>query len=279
MSAFASIPLDQLAWLIGALVAGGIVTGVLAGLFGVGGGAVIVPVLAEIFTRLGTPDSVVMHLAVGTSLAIIVPTSVRSFLAHRARGNVDETAWRAWIVSVALGAVAGVSIAAFVSSDALRIAFAVFALAMSINLLFGRDDWRIADTLPGRLVTGAWGFGIGAFSAVIGIGGGTLGALFLTSYGRPIHMAIGTSSALGGLIAVPGAIAYALAGLPHMAELPPLSVGYVSLAGLALMAPVSVLAAPLGVRLAQGLSRRALRVAFGCFLALVAIRFVVGFLA
>lgn len=273
MTVFASLPMSELLWLAGALALGGMVTGVLAGVFGVGGGAVIVPVLAELFHHLDVADRFDMHLAVGTSLAIIIPTAIRSYLAHRKRGSVDPVALRAWLAPVAVGSLAGVLIAALVSSDALKVVFALFALAMSANLLFGRDDWRLADDLPGFATTAAWGFGIGALSALIGIGGGALGALFLTAHNRPIHVAIGTSSGLGALIAIPGAIGYAVAGFPHQAELPPLSVGYVSLIGFALMAPISVLVAPLGVRLAHGLTRPQLRRAFGCFLALVAVRF------
>lgn len=275
MNLFGTMPPGEIIWLIGALALGGVVTGILAGVFGVGGGAVIVPVLAEIFDRLDVAEDVQMHLAVGTSLAIIVPTAIRSYFSHRARGNVDDDALRAWLAPVALGAVAGVVGAAFVTSDALKIVFAVFATCMSANLLFGRDDWRLGDELPSSPVTGLWGFWIGALSAVIGIGGGALGALFLTAYGRPIHKAIGTSAGLGALIALPSAVAYALTGLPHHVDLPPFSIGYVSLIGLALMAPISVLAAPLGVKIAQGMSRRTLRTAFGCFLALVALRFAV----
>lgn len=273
MDLVAAIPLRDLIELAAALAIGGLVTGILAGVFGVGGGAVIVPVLVELFDQIGVADEVQMHLAVGTSLAIIIPTAIRSFRSHKARGSVDEGALKAWFVPVAAGALTGVAIAAFVTSDALKAVFAVFALCMSGNLLFGRQDLRIASELPSRAAFSAWGFLIAVLSALIGIGGGALGALCLTLYGRPIHTAIGTSSALGALIALPGALGYAVAGWPEMAELPPLSIGYVSLIGVVLMAPLSVLAAPLGVRIAHGLTRRQLSAAFGVFLALVALRF------
>lgn len=278
MSLLGAMPAGDLAWLAGALVLGGIVSGVLAGVFGVGGGAVIVPILAEIFDRLDVADEAQMHLAVGTSLAIIIPTSIRSYFSHRARGSVDEKALRAWLVAAPAGAVAGAAIAGFVSSDALKVVFVLFALGMSTNLLFGRDDWRLADKLPGRAVMSGWGFAIGMLAALIGIGGGGIGALFLAACGMTIHRAIGTSAGLSAVVALPAAVAYVLVGLPHQAELPPLSIGYVSLLAAMLMAPVAVLTAPLGVRLAHGLSRRALRIAFGSFLALVALRFFVDFL-
>lgn len=275
MSLLASLPIGDIIELVLGLVLGGVVTGILAGVFGVGGGAVIVPVLALLFDHLDVAEDVQMQLAVGTSLAIIIPTSIRSFRAHAIRGSVDRRALRAWLVPVALGSISGAAVAAFVSSDALKLVFALFGLGMSANLLFGRDDWRLGDDLPGWGATSIWGYGIALLSALIGIGGGALGALFLKLHNRPIHVAIGTSSGLGALIAIPGAIGYAVAGLPQLAKLPPLSIGYVSLIGFALMAPISVLAAPLGVRLAHGLSKRKLTIGFGLFLALVAVRFIV----
>lgn len=271
------MPVADLALLAGALVLGGVVSGVLAGVFGVGGGAVIVPILAEIFDRLDVAPDVQMHLAVGTSLAIIIPTSIRSYASHRARGSVDEEALRAWLIPAPAGAMAGAALAGFVPSDALKVVFVIFALGMSANLLFGRDDWRLAENVPGRVVMAAWGFAIGMLAALIGIGGGGIAALFLAACGMSIHRAIGTSAGLSAVVALPAAAAYVLVGLPHQASLPPLSIGYVSLLAALLMAPVAVLTAPLGVRLAHGLSRRALRAAFGSFLALVALRFLVDF--
>ena len=278
MSLFGSLPAADLAWLVGALIIGGVVTGILAGVFGVGGGAVIVPVLAEIFDRLHVAPAVQMHLAVGTSLAIIIPTSIRSYYSHRARGSVDREALSAWFVAAPAGAIAGAAVAGYIPSDALKIVFVLFGLFMSANLLFGRDDWRLAEKMPGKAGMAAWGFGIGALASLIGIGGGGIATLVLAAYGMTIHRAIGTSAGLSAVVALPAAVAYAVTGLSHQAELPPLSIGYVSLLAAFSMAPVSVLAAPLGVRLAHGLSRRALRIAFGSFLGLVALRFVVDLL-
>lgn len=271
---FGATPVSEIVELALALLAAGVVSGVLAGLFGVGGGAVIVPVLAELFDHIGVADDVEMQLAVGTSLAIIIPTSIRSFRSHRLRGSVDDAALKAWILPVTLGALLGAGVAGYVTSDTLKWVFAIFAAAMSANLLFGREDWRLADELPSGTTIGVWGFIIAVLSALIGIGGGTLGTLFLTLYGRPIHKAIGTSAGLGALISVPAALAYVAAGWPHLDKLPPLSIGFVSLIGVVLMAPVSVLCAPIGVRIAHGLSKRKLTIAFGIFLALVSARFI-----
>jgi uncharacterized membrane protein YfcA len=141
---------------------------------------------------------------------------------------------------------------------------------------FAPGAWRVADKLPGIIPMTAAGFFIGMFSTLIGIGGGALTTMFLTSYGVPMQMALGTSSAVGMLISVPGVIGLMLAGLPQSAIMPPFTIGYVSLIGFALFAPVSVLAAPYGARMTHKLSTRRLEVLFGWFLAVVATRFLVS---
>lgn len=273
MEAFASLPVGELLSLGAGLLAAGVVTGVLAGLFGVGGGAVIVPVLAELFAHLHMAKGLEMQLAVGTSLAIIIPTSLRSFQAHRARGAVDMSVLKAWAPGVVLGCVIGAAAASFFRSEWLKAIFAIFALSMSARLIFAKASWTIADELPGRAGMAGYGLFIGLVSALMGIGGGTYGSLIMTLHNRPIHQAIATSAGLGAIIAVPGALAFVVAGWPHMAELPPLSLGFVSLIGVLLMAPVSTLVAPIGVRLAHGLTKRKLEVGFGLFLAAVAAHF------
>lgn len=278
MEAFASLPIGELASLGAGLLLAGVVTGVLAGLFGVGGGAVIVPVLAELFSHLHMAKGLEMQLAVGTSLAIIIPTSIRSFQAHRARGAVDMAVLKAWAPGVVLGCFIGAAAASLFRSEWLKGVFAVFSLLMAARMLFAKASWTIADTLPGRLGMAAYGVFIGVISALMGIGGGTYGSLIMTLHNRPIHQAIATSSGLGAIIALPGTLAFVVAGWPHMAELPPLSLGFVSLLGVALMAPVSTLVAPIGVRLAHGLTKRKLEIGFGLFLAAVAAHFAVSLL-
>ncbi|MFN3483314.1 MAG: sulfite exporter TauE/SafE family protein [Rhabdaerophilum calidifontis] len=273
------IPLQDLLVLVAALLGAGLVTGLLAGMFGVGGGAVIVPVLYQIFGLLDVPEAIRMHLCVGTSLAIIIPTSIQSFRAHRARGKVLEAVLRLWAVPVVLSVIAGGAIAAFAPALLLKLVFVAVAGSNAVKLLSGRDDWRIAPDLPGRLGMRLYGVLIGLASSLMGIGGGAISNMLLTLHGRSIHNAVATSSGLGVLISIPGAIAYMLAGWSQMASLPPLSVGYVSLLGFALVAPTSTLVAPLGARLAHAMPKRRLEIAFGVFLLLVSARFVWGLIA
>jgi uncharacterized protein len=268
------VPVGELALLAAAILAAGALTGFLAGLFGVGGGAIIVPVLYEVFRLLGVSDAVRMKLCVGTSLAIIVPTSIRSFLAHRAARTLPLEVLRTWIIPILVGVACGALIAAVVPAAIFKLAFVVLASAIAANYLFTRPSWRLGAELPGRNPMWACGFGIGLYSSLMGVGGGAVSTLILTLYGRSIHTAIGISAGVGILISVAGTIGYALAGLPDQGEMPPLSVGYVSFLGLALMAPVSTLAAPFGARVAHVLQRRTLEVAFATFLLLVAARFV-----
>jgi len=270
------IPLDQLAWLAGALLLAGFATGILAGLFGIGGGAIIVPVLFEVFGVVGVPEAERMHLAVGTSLAIIIPTALRSFMAHRARSAIRTDALRQWAVPVVIGVIAGGALAAVSPDRVLKIAFIVFAALMSFRLLFGRDSWALGDRLPGRLTMNAYGFGIGLSAPLIGISGGGIASVILTLYRVPIHQAIATSAGLGVLIAIPGTIGYILSGWPHMAGLPPLSIGYVSIPGALLVGGIATLTAPLGARLAHAFTKRQLEVGFGLYLLIIGLRFVVG---
>ena len=272
------VPPGDLALLAAAIVAGGVVSGLLAGLFGIGGGAVIVPVLYEIFRMLGVADEVRMQLCVGTSLAIIVPTSIRSFLAHRAKGNLPVEVLRIWAAPIVLAIMVGAGIAAFMPSTMFKLVFVVFAVLIALRMLLGREDWRLGDRLPGRPTMWAIGFITGLQSAVMGTGGGSISTLALMLYGTPIHAAVGISAGVGVIISLTGTIGYALAGLPQQALLPPLSIGYVSLIGFALMAPISAWVAPFGARLAHSLSKRRLEIAFGVFLLAVAARFVFSLL-
>jgi uncharacterized protein len=267
-------PVSELLWLAIAIVAAGVVTGILAGLFGIGGGAVIVPVLYEVFGMLGVADEVRMQLCVGTSLAIIVPTTIRSYLAHRAKGAVREQVVRAWAVPAVVGVAVGSIIAALAPSAVLKLAFVAVAAFVGAKFLFGRDPWRIASTLPGRAAMTIYGLLVGLSSSLMGVSGGSVSNIVQTLHGTPIHNAVATSAGLGVPITIAGTLGYMLAGLPHQALVPPLSIGYVSLIGVAIMAPVSSLTAPYGARLAHVMPRRRLEVAFGLFLLLVSARFI-----
>jgi len=270
------VPAGELLALAAAIVVGGAVTGLLAGLFGIGGGAVIVPVLYEVFGVLGVPDDVRVQLCVGTSLAIIVPTNIRSFLAHRARGAVVMEVVRLWAVPAVIGVAAGSLIAAFAPAAVLKIAFVLIAGLVAFKMLFARDTWRFADQLPGRAAMTIYGFLVGLASSLMGVSGGSVSNMILTLYGMPIHNAVATSAGVGVPITIAGTIGYMLAGLPHQALTPPLSIGFVSLIGFALMAPIASLVAPYGARLAHALPRRTLEIGFGCFLLIVCVRFIVS---
>jgi uncharacterized membrane protein YfcA len=271
-----AVPLSELIWLAAAIVVGGIVTGILAGLFGIGGGAVIVPVLYEVFRILGVPDEVRMQLCVGTSLAIIVPTTIRSYLAHRAKGAVLDHVLRSWAVPAVIGVVLGSVIAAFAPSAVFKLAFVVVAAFVGIRFLFGQDAWRIASQLPGRALMRLYGFLVGLCSSLMGVSGGSVSNIVQSLYGIPIHNAVATSAGLGVPITIAGTIGYMLAGLPQQGLMPPLSLGFVSLLGVAVMAPVSSFTAAYGARLAHASPKRRLEIAFGLFLLAVAVRFVVS---
>jgi uncharacterized membrane protein YfcA len=155
-----------------------------------------------------------------------------------------------------------------------KIAFVIFALFISTRMLFGSERWNLGNELPGRGLLAFYGFITGLFSSLVGVSGGAVSNAVLTLYGQPMQRAVATSAGIGVPITIAGTIGYMLAGWPHMAEVPPLSIGFVSLIGFVLMAPVSSLTTRYGVRLAHWLPRRRLEVAFGIFLLLVAARFI-----
>jgi uncharacterized membrane protein YfcA len=268
------VPIGEIALLVAGIVASGVVTGLLAGLFGIGGGAVIVPVLYEVFRILDVPDEVRMQLCVGTSLAIIVPTNIRSYLTHRAKGAVDHEVVKRWVLPALAGIAIGSVVAAFAPPAVFRLAFVVMAIVIAFKLLFGRDSWRLADDFPGRPGMSVFGLLVGLSSSLMGVSGGSVSNMIQTLYGRSIHQAVATSAALGVPISIAGTIGYMLAGLPHRALLPPLSIGFVSLVGVVVMAPVSSLVAPYGARLAHALPRRRLEIGFAIFLLIVCARFI-----
>ena len=183
---------------------------------------------------------------------------------------------RIWTVPAVLGVALGSLIASFAPESVFKVAFVVIVWTIAVRLFAGGDRWRLSEALPGRAVMRAYGFVIGLGSSLMGISGGSLATMVLTLYGKPIHNAVATSSGLGVPITIVGTIGYILAGLPHHDLLPPLSLGFVSLIGVAVMAPVSTFTAPYGARLAHNLSRRRLEIVFSIFLLLVSARFLVS---
>jgi uncharacterized membrane protein YfcA len=267
------------------LVAVGALSGFLAGVFGIGGGAILVPVFYECFRLAGVPLEVRMPLCVGTSLAIIIPTSIRSFRAHYARGAVDMEILKQWWLPVVIGVIAGSVTARYAPERLFKIVFVMVAWSAAARLLLARDTWKFGDDVPKGPLMKLYGFVVGLLSTLMGVGGGLFANLLMTFYGRPIHQAVATSSALAVLISIPGAIGYVYAGWPAAANFPgvtalqlPFAVGYVSLIGAVLVMPTSLLTAPLGVRAAHAMSKRTLETAFGCYLFIVGSRFVVSLL-
>ncbi len=270
------VPSHEFLWLVLAILFGGIVSGLLAGLFGVGGGSVIVPVLFEVFRVFGVPEDVRMQLCLGTSIAIVIPTTIRSYLTHRAKGFAIPGIVGQWALPAVVGVACASAIAAFAPATLMTLLFVLIATVIALKLLFAGDRWNIGDELPGRIPMILYGFGIGLAGSLMGVTGGAISTIVLTLYGKPIHNAVATSSGVAVPICIAGAIGFMLAGLPHEAELPALSLGFVSLIGVIVVAPVASFMAPYGAHLSHRLSRRTLEVAFGCFLELVALRFLVG---
>jgi uncharacterized membrane protein YfcA len=267
------VPLHELLILAAAIVAGGVVAGLLAGVFGVGGGVVVVPVLYEVFRLFDAPDAVHMQLCIGTSLAIMVPTNIRSYRTHRASGAVLTDIVRQWTPGIIVGIAAGSAIATVAPSPVFKIAFAFVGGIIAGKLLFGRESWRLGDDLPKHPLTRLYGVAVGLMASLTGVSGGSLCTMVLTLYGKPIHQAVATSAGIVVPIAIAGTVGYIIAGLPHQETLPPYSIGFVSLIGFALMAPVASFTASYGARLAHALPRRGLEVAFGLFLLAASLRF------
>jgi uncharacterized protein len=268
-----SLAQADLWFLMVALLAAGAFSGFLAGIFGVGGGIILVPVLYQLFTWIGVPEDIRMHLSAGTSLAIIIPTSIRSFRAHYAKGLVDTDVLKRWILPTFAGVMVGALVAAGAPSSVLKGIFAAVTTFNAIKLLAGRDSWRLSDTMPGPFLHNIYGLAMGFLSTLMGVGGGIFGNMVMTLHGVPIHRAVATSSGIGIIIAIPAAIMLMLAGWPEMPRLPAGSIGFVSLLGFIVVAPVSVITAPWGVKAAHGISKRKLEVGFGLFMLVVATRF------
>jgi len=271
-----SLPGNEILTLALALILAGGVTGLLAGLFGVGGGAIIVPILYQTFIIVGVPDALRMPLTVGTSLAVIIPTSVTSYLAHRRKGAVDDTALRLWAVPCVVGVVIGSAMATFAPAALFKIVFASVSASIGVWLLIGGQRLRISDDLPGAGPMRAIGFVIGILSALMGISGGMLTNMTMLMLGRSIHQAVATSAGLGVFISIPGAVGYALAGWSKMGDLPPFSLGYVSIPGAVLLSALAMWIAPFGARLAHAIPRRRLEIAFAIYLLTMAARFFVA---
>ena len=262
--------MQELLLLIAILTVSGLIAGFIAGLLGVGGGIVTVPVLEYSLRFADVPEQYRMHVAVATSLAAIISTSISSARAHHARDAVDWDLARRWAMPLLIAAFAGSLLASHAPLAVLAGIFGTVALLIAVKMLLPLDHQRIGDHVPRGAGGAALASIIGGVSAVMGIGGGTLTVPTLNLFGYPIHRAVGTAAFFGLLISVPGTIGYLLAEAPT--GLPWLTVGFVSLSGLAVIGPGSMLTATLGARAAHSLSRRRLSQWFGVFLLIVGSR-------
>lgn len=252
-----------------ALAGAGLFAGLVGGLFGVGGGIVLVPALYHVLGALGFAEDARAHVAVATSLSTIISTSWRSLETHRKAGAVDFAVLKGWGPFIALGAAGGGLVAGAVDGKVLLAVFGGGLLLIAANMLFGRETWRLAPDLPTGATRAGVAGALGGLSAMMGIGGGAFGVTLMTLCGRPIHQAVATASGFGAVIAIPAVLVNIATGWGK-AGLPPLSAGYVNLPGFVILAGLTALTAPMGARLAHRLDRVRLRQAFAVFLAVTA---------
>lgn len=267
----------EIATLVAALLGGGVATGFMAGLFGIGGGGIAVIVLFELFTVLDVPNDVRMHVSVGTGLVVMLLTAVRSFSAHRKRGAVDIEVIKSMGLFVVLGVMAGSTLAKHAGGDVMKGVWVCIAPIMAFQMFFGHKGWKLGEDIPRGLFRPIYGAAVGFASTLMSIGGGVFVSSMMKLYNRPIHQAIGTASGFGPLIGVPAVAGFIWAGW-DAAGMPPFSVGYINLPGAAIVSVASILAAPYGVKVAHALSRRALEIAFGCLLLFMSGRFLISIL-
>lgn len=268
---FESVDVPLLAGLIATLIATGIFAGILAGLLGVGGGIVIVPVLFHLLVFFDVGDDIRMHVAVGTSLATIILTSISSARSHHKKGAIDWPLLKRWGPAIFVGVLGGTWAAGISDAAVLTLVFAVLALLVAANMAFRPEDVHLSDKLPGTPFKEALGLFIGWFSAMMGIGGGTFTVPILTLFNYPIRKAVGTASAIGLVIAVPGTIGFLISGF-SVGDLPPGNVGYVNILGFVAIVPMTILFAPVGAHLAHTINTGLLKKLFALFLFVTSIR-------
>ncbi|WP_101068236.1 sulfite exporter TauE/SafE family protein [Roseovarius salinarum] len=252
------------------LLAIGAFAGVLAGLLGVGGGIVLVPSFFYAFQTLGYAGPQLMQICLATSLATIIVTSVRSVLSHHRKGAVDWSILRRWAPGIAAGALLGVMVAASLKSSSLQGIFGALGLVIGAYLGLGRVEWRLGPVMPTGLARGAMAPVLGFLSVLMGIGGGSFGVPLMSLYSVPIHRAVATAAGFGVTIAVPSVAGFLF--LEIAAEnRPPLTVGAVNLVAFGIVIAMTLLTAPLGVRLAHAMDPKPLRRVFAVFLTIVAL--------
>lgn len=256
--------------MLGMLAVIGAFAGVLAGLLGVGGGIILVPAFFYAFQTLGYEGPLLMQVCLATSLATIIVTSVRSVLSHNRKGAVDWGILRAWAIGIAAGAVAGVLVASSLRSATLQLIFGCLALVIGLYMGLGRAEWRLAQDMPRGIKRALMSPVVGFLSVLMGIGGGSFGVPLMSLHNVAIHRAVATAAGFGVLIAVPSVIGFLLLPIDG-SSLPPFTVGAVNLPAFAVVIAMTLLTAPLGVRLAHAMDPKPLKRVFGAFLVLVAL--------
>lgn len=254
-----------------ALIATGVFAGILAGLFGVGGGIVIVPVLYFLLQSFGVSAESAMMIATATSLATIVPTSISSIRSHHAKGNVDISLLKYWAGFILVAAVLGSLLAHSIKGNSLTLMFAIIAILVSCNMMFRAGAPALVQKLPGKVGQGIMATIVGGLSVMIGIGGGTIGVPLLTSFNVKAHIAVGTAAVFGFLIALPGVLTLLTVGTTP-ADAPIGTFGLVNLPAFLLIIPLTILFAPLGVKIGSKLDQKQLKIAFSVVLMLTGIR-------
>lgn len=265
--------LGEVSWVapLAAMLAAGLLAGFAAGIFGIGGGFVVVPALFIVLPLLGGAKAQYAHVAIGTSAATIIVTSIRSVRSHAKRGAVDFEILKSWAPWIVIGACLGVLLAGHIDGRGLTLIFATGVMLMSVNFLVpGIGDRVVSQTMPSGVLRVGIAGGLGGFSSLLGIGGGTIAITVMTLCGRSIHRAIATASGIGTLIAVPSAIGFVIIGLKQTG-LPWGSLGYVNLPAAVAVASMSVLTAPLGVAAAHSLPAKTLKRVFGIYLVFIAL--------
>lgn len=257
------------------LLAGGLLAGVLAGLLGIGGGIVVVPILYYLFHVMNVDPSILMHVVVGTSLATIVPTSIMSSRAHKKRGNLDMTVAKRLLPGVLVGVVIGALTSRYLAGVWLTAIFATVAMLIAFKMAFNFKAASFGSKLPSLPITSLFGCIIGGVSTLIGVGGGTLSVPILSSFNVPMRIAVGTSALIGVFISIPGMLAFVLNGWGASA-LPPLSLGYVNVLSWALIVPTSMLSTSWGASLASHINARYLQHIFAAFLLVTSIHMFYG---
>ncbi|MAU40296.1 MAG: hypothetical protein CMF31_01620 [Kordiimonas sp.] len=253
------------------LLGAGCIAGFVGGLFGVGGGFIVVPVLFNLFQHFGISQDISMHLAVGSSLAIILPTSAMSCWSHHKRGSVDFGRFRKIAPACFIGVILGAIVASYLSAVGLASVFGITGIAMGLWMLMGKNEKRQQTPSSSPLVPWIGGSGIGMLSSMVGIGGGAYSVMVLSFMGAKIHLAVGTASAMALVVTLPGAIGFMVSGW-QIAGLPPFSLGYVNLMAVACIIPASIVFSPLGVRTAHYFSPVLLQRLFALFMIGVSIR-------